>query len=360
LTVAKQAPSNLQRICLVRLSALGDVCLTVPLVRALQKAFPQARLTWVTTRAMLGLLEGLEGVEFVLMEKANHPFAYWKFYQQMKHRSFDVLLAAQASFRAHFLYPLIRAPRKIGFARSEARDSHGWFVNEHVPGGRDHLLDSFMKFAQALGVERPAVEWGLPIAAADRSFAEERLPGERWVAVNPMASKPERTWPPKRYAAVIEACAARWNCNVVLTGAPSRHEEAFAAQVAARLPEPRRLVTLVGQTTPKQLAAVLARAKVLVAPDTGPVHIATAMGTPVVGLYAVAPPELSGPYHSQHLVVNRFPDAVRTILGKDPRKVPWKTRVKSRRAMALITVDDVLEKLETALAERNVPAITRA
>jgi heptosyltransferase I len=359
LTVGNQAASNLQRICLVRLSALGDVCLTVPLVRALQRAFPEARITWVTTRGMLGLLEGLEGVEFVLTEKGNHPFAYWKFYRQMKRRSFDVLLAAQASFRAHFLYPLIRAPRKIGFAKSEARDSHGWFVNEHVPGGRDHLLDSFMKFARALGVEDLAIEWRLPVREADMAFAQNRLPGDHWMAVNPMASKPERTWLPESYAALIRACLGRWKHNVVLTGGTNKAEQLLGEALAAPFPR-GRVANLVGQTTPKQLAAVLARAKVLVAPDTGPVHIATAVGTPVVGLYAVAPPELSGPYHSQHLVVNRFPDAVRTLLGKEPRSVPWKTRVKSGRAMTLITVDDVLAKLESVLAARSVPEITRA
>jgi heptosyltransferase I len=348
------------RICLVRLSALGDVCLVVPLVRCLQRACPEIQITWVTTPPMLGLLEGLEGVEFVLTEKANHPFAYWKFYRQMKDRSFDVLLAAQASFRAHFLYPLIRAPRKIGFCKSDARDSHGWFVNEHTPCGRDHLLDSFMKFGRALRLEDLAIEWRLPITEGDKLFAKDRLPADRWVAVNPMASRPERTWLIERYAELIDACIERWNCNVVLTGAPSSREKVFGSELLRRLRQPRRTVNLIGQTTPKQLAAVLAAAKVLVAPDTGPVHIATAMGTPVVGLYAVAPPELSGPYNSQHLVVNRFPEAVRTILGKDPQKVAWKTRVKSRRAMALITVDDVLAKLDAVLTGRSVPEITRA
>lgn len=351
--------TKLHRICLVRLSALGDVCLAVPLVRALQRAFPEASITWVTTPPMLGLLEGLEGVEFVLTEKAKHPLAYWKFYRRMRGRSFDVLLAAQASFRAHFLYPLIRAPRKIGFARSEARDSHGWFVNEHVPGGRDHLLDSFLKFARALGVEHPAIEWRLPIGESDISFARDRLKGERWIAVNPMASKHERMWLVESYAELIKACLTRWNCNVVLTGGATKVEQLVGLDLTAGF-SGDRVLNLVGQTTPKQLAAVLARVKVLVAPDTGPVHIATAMGTPVVGLYAVAPPELSGPYHSQHLVVNRFPDAVRTILGKDPQNVRWKTRVKSSRAMELITVNEVLAKLETALAARSVAEMTGA
>ena len=149
---------------------------------------------------------------------------------------------------------------------------------------------------------------------------------------------------------MIEACIHRWNAKIVLTGGPSARQRSFGENVLGRITKRDRVVNLIGQTNPKQLAAVLAKAKVLVAPDTGPVHIATAMGTPVVGLYAVASPELSGPYHSQNLVVNRFPDAVRTILGKDTDEVPWKTRVKSSRAMELITVKDVISKLETVLS----------
>jgi len=338
-----------QRICLVRLSALGDVCLAVPLVRTLQHAFPEAQITWVTTTPMLQLLEGLGGVEFVLTEKASHPLAYLAFYRRMRRRTFDVLLGAQASFRAHFLYPLIRAERKIGFAKNEARDAHYFFVNEHVRGRREHLLDSFLAFAEALGASKRIVEWRLPISAADHGFAEKRLGSGHWAALNPMASKPERTWLPERYAAVVDACVRRWEMNVVLTGGPSPKEREFGHDVLRRTAKPERVLNLVGQTTPKQLAAVLTRAKVLVAPDTGPVHIATATGTPVVGLYAVARPELTGPYLSQHFVVNRFPEAVRTILGKEAGDVSWKTRVKSPKAMALITVEDVLKKLEQVL-----------
>lgn len=126
-------------------------------------------------------------------------------------------------------------------------------------------------------------------------------------------------------------------------------EREFGRAVLRCIAKPARVLDLIGQTTPRQLAAILARTKALVAPDTGPVHIATAMGTPVVGLYAVARPELTGPYNSQHLVVNRFPEAVRTILAKEVGEVSWKTRVKSPKAMELITVEDVMKKLELVI-----------
>jgi heptosyltransferase I len=348
-------PPNPKRICLVRLSALGDVCLTVPLVRTLQKAFPEAQITWVTTRPMLQLVEGLDGVEFVVAEKAAHPLAHLAFYRRMRHRSFDVLLAAQASFRAHFLYPAIRAAIKIGFNAAEARDFHGWFVNRHLPERREHLLDSFLSFARALGAPKPVLEWRLPLTEQDHRFAEERLAGRSgpWIAINPTASKPERNWQPERFAELIDQCVRKWNCNVVLTGGPNKVEQLLGEALEAVHRE--RVLNLIGKTTPKEVAAVLGRVKVLIAPDTGPVHIATAMGTPVIGLYAVAPPELSGPYFSQHLVVNRFPEAVQKILGKDPQEVPWKTRVKSPKAMDLITVKHVLANVEQVLGS-PVPA----
>ena len=342
-----------RRICLMRLSALGDVCLMVPLLRTLQKGFPRAAISWIISRPMLQLLDGLDGVEFIVIDKGRHVWDYLGFYRQMRTRRFDVLLATQASLRANFFYPAIRAPVKIGFDKERLRDFHGAFVNRHLPPARQHLLDSFLSFAAALGLEQPVLEWRLPIGDEDIRYAARRLGAgnEPWLAVNPMASKPVRNWLPDRYAAVINRAVEIWGCRVLLTGGSGRVERQFAAAVLEHINKASAVLNLVGQTTPKQLAAVLARAQVLLAPDTGPVHIATAVGTPVVGLYAVAPPELSGPYLSQHLVVNRFPQAVRQILGKDPDTAPWGTRVHNTEAMSLIDVESVLEKLATVFSK---------
>jgi len=336
-----------RRICLMRLSALGDVCLMVPLLRTLQKGLPRAAISWVIGRQMLQLLEGLDGVEFIVIDKSRQAWDYPGFYRRMRQRRFDVLLATQASFRANLLYPAIRAPVKIGFDQERLRDFHGFFVNRHLAPARQHLLDSFLSFAVALGINEPVLEWRLPLGDEDTRFAARQLgeETERWLAVNPMASKPVRNWLPGRYGTVIQRAVETWGCRVLLTGGGGRVERQFAAAVLAHINKSSAVLNLVGQTTPKQLAAVLGRAQALLAPDTGPVHIATAVGTPVVGLYAVAPPELSGPYLSQHLVVNRFPQAVRQILGRDPETAPWGTRVHNPKAMALIEVEAVLEKL---------------
>ena len=346
---------DLRRICLVRLSALGDVCLMVPLVRTLQKGLPPAQISWVISRQMHQLLEGLDGVEFIIIDKSRPLRGYLRFWRQMRRRDFDVLLATQASFRANLLYPAIQAPLKIGFDKERLREFHGFFVNRHLPPARQHLLDSFLSFATAFGVKEPVIEWRLPITDDDARSADRWLgpAGGRWLAVNPMASKPERNWLPDRYGTVINHAMEVWGCRVVLTGGADRAERNFAQSVLAQIKHPGAVLNLIGQTTPKQLAAVLRRVDALLAPDTGPVHIATAVGTPVVGLYAVAPPELSGPYLSPHLVVNRFPQALERMLGKDAPTAPWGTRARDPKAMALITVEAVLEKLGAVFSRQQ-------
>ena len=335
-----------RRICIVRLSALGDVCLAVPLVRTLQRNFPDARITWVIGRAAYQLLEGLDGVEFVVVDKRN-PLSSRR---QLRGRSFDALLAVQASWPAHLLLTAIRSPVRLGFDPKRAKDFHGWFINQPIPAAEEHLLDGFLSFASVLGARERVVEWRLPISEADHAFARAQLADDvQWLAVNPMASKIQRNWMPERYAAVMDYAIESWNWKIVLTGGPSLLEVQFAGEVLDFLKHKARVTNLVGKTTPKQLAAVLARSRALIAPDTGPVHLATAMGTPVIGLYAVAPSKLSGPYLSRELVVDRFPDAVRTILRRNPVDVPWGTRVHTQKAMELIQVTDVLDKLAIAL-----------
>lgn len=347
-----------KRICLMRLSALGDVCLMVPLVRTLQKSFPAVEITWVIDHSARSLVEGLEGVEFIAVEKQRPLSNLFTFYYGMRGRRFDVLLAAQASFRAHLFLPAIHAPLRVGFDAARAKDFHSLFVNRRICFGEQHLLDSFLSFAEAIGAKERVLEWQLPIMASDHEFARAHLRGDDafWLAINPTASKPERNWLPDRYAAVINHVVDQWNWQVVLTGGPNERERAFADTLLAKVLRREGVVDLIGKTTPKQLAAVLGRARLLLAPDTGPVHIATAMGTPVVGMYAVAPSKLSGPYCSRELVIDKFDEAVQKFLHQSPQTVKWGTRVHTQRAMELISVDAVLEKLNLVRAREHVSA----
>jgi len=342
---ASSTNAGSRNIALVRLSALGDVTLMLPVVRTLQRVRPDIKITWITGVGAYQLLEGVEGVEFVVIDKPRRLLDYPAFSRRLAKRRFDVVLAAQANLRANLLYPWIPATRKIGFDRTRAREGQWLFTKQRIPFAQQHLMDSFFAFLEAEGITERVLEWDLPIPDSDRDWAREQLPkgAGPLVILNPGSSKMERIWLPERYIEVVRLLQRKWDARVVLTGDRSATERGLGAYIHSQVDS--SVINLVGQTTPKQLAAVIREADCLVAPDTGPVHIAVAVGTPVVGLYAVAPSWLSGPYLYSELVVDRYEQAVRQILNRDPAQVPWGTRVHTNKAMYLIEVEDVMQSL---------------
>lgn len=335
-----------KNIAICRLSAIGDAVMMVPLIRTIQSHYPGANITWIIGRAAYQLMSGLTGVTFIVIDKPKNLRTYWRCYQQLKQYRFDLLIAAQASFSSNILYPLIKAKKKIGFDKKRAKDLHGLFINDRIESKSQHILDGLLQFATKLGIEKPSLTWGLPIDEQDWSFAKTTLGSKKpWLVINPAASKSERNWSVDRYCQVIEKILQQRDIHIVLTGATGDNE--VCDRINAGLE--KKCLNLAGKTSLKQLAAIIGSATALLAPDTGPVHIATALNIPVIGLYAVAPPELSGPYLSQQLVINKYPEAVKKFLGKRVTEIPFATRVHNQDAMMLISVEEVVEKLLTIL-----------
>jgi heptosyltransferase I len=330
-------------ICIVRLSALGDVLMLVPLVRTLQAYIPGVKITWVISRPASFLVEDMDGVEFIVIPKPNGFGDYWRFRKQMQGRAFDVLLATQASFRANLLYPLIRAKRKIGYDPLRAKDGHHWFISETITPGKDHTLDGFLKFAEPLGVLEKRITWDLPIQQEDHEWARANLPTNGPIfLINAAASKPERSWPIERYVEIIQFVQERWKAQVVLTGGPGEYDRTLAESILSKVP----VLDLVGKTKPKQLLAVIQKADVLLCPDTGPSHMGAAVGTPVVALHAVTSANVSGPYTYRHLAVDCYPQAVNSVLKKSAEDNVWGTHAHGDKTMELVSVEAVKEKLE--------------
>jgi len=333
----------IKSVCVVRLSALGDVLMVVPLIRTLQSNLPGVAITWVISRPAYDLVEGMDGVEFIVIDKPDSIRDYWRFKKQLSGRRFDVLLAAQASFRANLLYPLIKASRKIGYDKLRAKDGHGWFITESIKAGNDHTLDGFLRFAENLGITRKDIRWDLPIAEQDREWACNQLAGKNKILlVNPAASKPERSWMVDRYVAAISYAKVNLGMDVVLTGGPGAYDRTLADAILAQVD----CVDLVGKTKPKQLLALISEAQAMLCPDTGPSHMATAVSTPVVALHAVTSKDVSGPYLYRDFAVDYYPQAVVSILNKTPATNIWGTHVHGPETMKLIPVEDVLAKLD--------------
>lgn len=341
-------PQKVRNICVLRLSALGDVVLAVPAVRALARAWPDARITWITSRDYVSVLRGLpQNIVLEGIAKPRTLAEYLALRRVFAARPFDLLLAMQASLRANLIYPLIHAPLKIGFDRARARDLHGLFVNQRIAPGDQHLLEGFMAFALAAGVQDARVEWGLELDTAAVAWVKQASGGGAYILLNASASKQERTWPLERSARLAQQAMSKHRLPVVLCGGATGAERHAARQIAVLAPG---VIDLAGQTSLPQLFALIAGARVLVSPDSGPVHVARAFNVPVVGLYASAHPQKTGAYQQLQWTVNAYPEAVRQLLGKDPATVAWDTRMRDARAMELITVQEVSVKLDAALS----------
>jgi heptosyltransferase I len=348
--VTAPLPSS-PHIAIVRFSALGDVVMVAAAAQALLSALPGAKITWITSPLGRAMLEGMAGVDFLVTDKPRKLSDYRAFYRLFGEQRFDAVLAMQANLRINLLYPALRAPLKIGFDRTRARELQWLFCNRHIPFNNDHLVDSFLAFVSVLTGTPAQAEWKLPLAHDDQSWAKGKLAAlpRPLIALHPVSSKSERNWLTPRYAKVIELAVKYFDCGIVITGGNATDERAICERLAQVAPS--HTLNLCGQTTPKQLAALLAEADVLIAPDTAAVHLARAVDTPVVGLYAVAPARLTGPYQRTTYCVDRYDEAVREFLGKDPARLPWNTRVHHSGAMALIEVEDVMQQLSRALGD---------
>ena len=296
LQTAPAEPDAPASICLLRLSALGDVTHVVPLVRTLRDAWPGTRLAWVIGKGEHRLLEGLEGVEFLDYDKRSGLRGMRDLRRHVRGRRFDALLQLQVAARANLLSAFIPAARRIGYDRSRSKDLHGLFVRERIadrPGL--HVLDAIGSFCEPLGLRQDTVRWDLPVPADAHAWAAAQWPvdGKRALLISPCSSHVVRNWRYDRYAAVADHAIARgW--RVVLCGGRSTLErDAGDAIVAAMRGQ---ALDLIGRDTLKQLPALLARADLLLTPDSGPMHIANAMGTRVLGLHAATNPARSGPY----------------------------------------------------------------
>ncbi len=343
-------PSKPQDICVVRLSAIGDTCHALAVVRRLQDNWPDARISWIIGKTEAALMAEIADVDFIIFDKAQGRRAYDAVRAQLGDRRFDVALCMHASMRVNLLCRSIPAPIRLGFDRARARDFQWLFTNRRIaPRDGEHALEAMMSFATAIGAVETPLRWDLPLAAEAVEFAEQFATGDRpLVVISPCSSQRSRNfrnWSAANYSAVIRHLLGRYGVEVILTGGDSELERQYAKRLRACAEA--GIVDLVGESSLQQLAALIGRADLVICPDSGPAHVATAVGTPVIGLYATSNPARTGPYLSRDLTVDRYQDAVQKYLGRHPSTLRWGARVRHPDAMDLITISDVTAKIDS-------------
>ena len=351
-------------VCVLRLSALGDVCHVLPVVRTLQDAWPETRLTWILGKLEHKLLGHVPGVEFVVFDKKAGAAGYRALRERLAGRCFDALLHMQLALRASLAAALVPAHRKVGFDRARAREVQWLFTDVKIaPRTREHVLDGLFGFAERLGLQSRSMRWDIPLPDGALEYAARAIPDATrpTLVLSPCSSHPMRNWRAERYAALADHAVARHGMEVLLCGGRSDLELRYGRDIERCMQQPCR--NLIGQDTLLEFLATLQRATALVSPDSGPAHMATTVGTPVIGLYAATNPQRSGPYYSRQWCVDRYEKAATRFMNRSANRLPWTEKIERPGVMDLIEVDDAVEMLDALMAAgapRTGPARTTA
>lgn len=302
------ALSDTPRILLVRLSAIGDVIHAMPLANAIRERFPQAWLTWVVSGPAGQLVCDHEAInEAIVLPRRwlRSPGKILELRRQLRQGRFDVAIDAQGLFKSALVAWLSGAPRRIGYGDRWGRECSPFLQTDLISTRTKHTVDRTLELLRPLGIESPAVHFRVPVAEEERRAAAKML-GEAgingpYAIINSGAGWPSKLWLPDRFAAVARHLATRWNLPslVVWAGAD---EQAFAQRIVAGA---EGHAILAPRTSLRELAALCTQARIFVSSDTGPLHLAVAVGTACVGLYGPWPAEGHGPYGPQHLVLQR-------------------------------------------------------
>ena len=325
-------------VAIVMMSAEGDAVHVLPVINAIKRRHPGSRITWILQPGPAELVRGHPSVdELIVFERARGLAAFFDIRRRLQQRSFDLALNLQVYFKAGLVTSFVKAPVKLGFDRRRARDLNWLFTTHRIPPSPPaHVQDQYFEFLRYLDIDPEPVEWRLGPWPEEREWQRQFFSQfDRPVAALVVAtSKPEKDWPAERWAKLCDILAADFGLQPVLVGGRSRRElEAEAVIMAEARTKP---YSALGSGL-RRLVSVLEGAAVVISPDTGPLHMAVALGTPVVGLYGYTNPKRTGPYRS-------FGDLVVDAYGDPNENYPVSMQTRPGR-MSRIGVDDVVQKL---------------
>jgi lipopolysaccharide heptosyltransferase I len=335
---------NEDRFLVVRLTALGDILHTVPAVAALRAAYKDAKIDWVVERKWAPVLEGSPAINEVIPFDRRSAWGALECVDRLRENRYSCAIDFQGLYKSSILASLSGAPRRIGFERKWAREAGAaMFYTERVtPVGR-HVAEVNYSLAEQAGASRPQTpEYPLRVPAGGAASVRARLhdleiTGD-YAVVGPGGSWRAKCWPVERYGEFCRELERKLGMRVVVIHGPGEKQIAEEVLRSAAPAQPALI-----STTIEELMGLLAHARCLVAADSGPLHLAAALGTPVVGLYGPTDPARNGPYVSKAVIVHKA----------RPEEISYKRRSDYSAAMLRITAEDVMAATESVL---KVPA----
>jgi lipopolysaccharide heptosyltransferase I len=308
------------RILIVRLGALGDVVHAIPVAAALRRAFPSARIDWLVSAKHREILDLVPVIDrrLVVSDRpstgsgASDPggASLLAAIRELRRSRYDVAIDLQGLIKSAVLARASGAPRVVGFASRYARErvARLFYTDAYDPGRGGlydpretrHVVDINLGLLGVLGIDAPAREFPIEAIDSDTARVAREQSGGRYALLNPGAAWPNKRWPPERLAAIARELFARHRLKSVVLWGPG--EEALASAVAAGA---NGAAVLSPRTTIADIVALARDAAVMVSGDTGPTHIAAAVGTPIVGIYGPTRPARNGPMSPLDVTVSR-------------------------------------------------------
>lgn len=331
----------LDRVCIVMMSAVGDVVHVLPVIHAIKRQYPDAHITWVLQPGPAALVRGHPMVDdIVLFDRGKGVAGFLETRAQLHTRRFDVVLNLQVYFKAGVITAFTHAPVKLGFDLARARDFNWLFTSDRVRArAMQHVQDQYFEFTEWLGIPHEPVTWELgPWNDAERAWQREfRARFDRPIAPIVVAtSKGQKDWLPERWAQVCDALAGDFGLQPVLVGGRSPRELQAERVILERAH--RKPASALGQGGLRGLVGIFDAAALVLSPDTGPLHISVALDRPVVSLIGYSNPKRVGPYR-------KFHDLMIDAYGEPGEAYP--VSMENRRdRMPRITVRDVLDRVQ--------------
>jgi heptosyltransferase I len=326
------------RICIVMMSAVGDTVHVLPVINALKRANPATKITWVLQPGPATLVRGHRSVDdIVVFDRARGWRAFLDVRSALARREFDLVINLQVYFKAGLVTSFTHAPVKLGFDRARARDFNWIFTNKKIPAHSvQHVQDQYFEFLEVLGVSREPLEWDLGPWGEERRWQREfaRKFDGPIASIVVATSKPEKDWPPERWAEVCDVLFQDYGVQPVLVGGTSERERTAERVVMARTRHKPRSELGCGL---RKLVAILDASSLVLSPDTGPLHMSVALDRPVISLMGYTNPKRTGPYR-------KFHDLMIDAYGKPGEEYPISMENRAGR-MKLIETSQVVEKI---------------
>lgn len=324
-----------QRFLIVRMGALGDIVHTLPAVCAVRESFPQARIDWLVDEKWAAVLDENPCINGVVTIHRKSWRKVFDCVRRLRATRYTVAIDFQSLYRSAILSWLSGAPMRVGFDAQYSRESGAsFFYTDKIHPHKAHKIEHNLELARAAGAREGSMRFPLPTVAKEteevkRVLAKRNV--QKYFVLSPGGGWGAKCWPAERYGELHQKLSEKYGWQGVVSFGPGEEQLAKRVRMSAGTPEP-----IVEMFNLKQLIALLRGARLVVAGDTGPLHLASALGVPVVGLYGPTDPTRNGPFSPGDIVVRKA----------RPEETTYRHSRAVSPAMLAISVPDALDAIE--------------